>query len=367
MQNISNIKINKKKLEEYLLDFHPIKIEYFKLKFKNFDFSIGTRSFILKMTKIIGMPKIGKSALNYWISRGWTIEESKLKRIVIKKDPSSSPMNIQFWIKKGFSEEESLFKIKSQRKLNKEYWISKGYSEDDSIKLMIDFQKENSLKLKLKLDSNLNLSNKINSKRSNNINYWLNLGYSLEDSRKLLSERQSTFSLEKCIEKYGSEEGQSVWKKRQEKWNKSLLNNGNLKIGYSNISQILFDDILNFVNENNKDYIFYGKKNKEICLSDGKCGFLYDFTDLLNKKIIEFNGDIYHGNPSLYEKNDKPNPFKNLTCEELWNKDKIKIDLAISNGFDILTIWESEYKKDKNLTLEKCLEFLKIDRKIYEN
>jgi hypothetical protein len=365
--NISNTQINKDILEDYLSDFHPIKIGELRLKFKDFNFNIGTTSFLLKMTKVIGMPKIGKSALNYWISRGWTLEESKLKRTILKKDPSLSPMNKQFWIKKGFSEEESLFKIKSQRKLNKEYWINKGYSEDESIKLMIDFQKENSLKLKLKLDNDSNLKNSINSKRSNNINYWLNLGYSLEDSKKLLSDRQRTFTLEKCIEKYGEEDGQSVWKKRQEKWNKSLLDNGNLKNGFSKISLELFDSIYDFLNDIDKQYVKYFSKNNELFIKNVDTYLLYDFN--LRNKIIEFNGDVYHGNPNLFKENDICINYKNnpIIAKDVWNKDRIKIDLAISNGFDVLTIWESEYKKDKKLILERCLEFLKIDRKIYEN
>lgn len=55
------------------------------------------------------------------------------------------------------------------------------------------------------------------------IEFYLEQGYSEEESRKLLHERQSTFSLEKCIEKYGEEEGYTVWKSRQERWMESFL------------------------------------------------------------------------------------------------------------------------------------------------
>jgi very-short-patch-repair endonuclease len=40
-------------------------------------------------------------------------------------------------------------------------------------------------------------------------------------------------------------------------------------------------------------------------------------------------------------------------------KDKLKIESAKLNGFEVLIIWDSEYKKNKNKTIQKCLKFLK--------
>ena len=37
---------------------------------------------------------------------------------------------------------------------------------------------------------------------------------------------------------------------------------------------------------------------------------------------------------------------------------KIKSDVAKENGFELLVIWESEYKKFPEETLEKCIKFL---------
>lgn len=67
-------------------------------------------------------------------------------------------------------------------------------------------------------------SNRENGNNSTTLLYWLKLGYSEEEAKEKLSERQTTFSLEKCIKKYGEEEGRKRWKKRQEKWLKSLDN-----------------------------------------------------------------------------------------------------------------------------------------------
>lgn len=69
------------------------------------------------------------------------------------------------------------------------------------------------------------------------LEFYLNKGYDEDTARKMLKERQATFSLEKCIKKYGEEEGIKRFKERQEKWKQSLntpeniekLKNGRLK------------------------------------------------------------------------------------------------------------------------------------------
>ena len=78
-------------------------------------------------------------------------------------------------------------------------------------------------------------------------------------------------------------------------------------------------------------------------------------------KIIEYNRDLYHANPKLYESDDNPHPFrKNLTSQDIWDKDSNKFNIASKNGYEILTIWDSEFKKNKNHTINKCLHFLNI-------
>ena len=51
----------------------------------------------------------------------------------------------------------------------------------------------------------------------------------------------------------------------------------------------------------------------------------------------------------------------NLSAEEKWNFDEIKCQCAIQNGYEVLTIWESEYKENKEATLQKCIAFLISD------
>jgi hypothetical protein len=193
--------------------------------------------------------------------------------------------------------------------------------------------------------------------------YWIKKGFSEEEAKSKVSERQKTFTLELCIQKNGEEEGKKIYIDRQNRWQKSLMEGGNLKAGYSEISQELFYLILNKYPLNiDLKKVYFSTKNSEYFISlKGGSFNVYDFTDLNKMKIIEYNGDLYHGNPLIYEKNDRPNPFrKNITAEEMWRKDAEKIKIANEHGFEVLTIWDSEYRKDKSGTLQRCLDFLNI-------
>lgn len=197
------------------------------------------------------------------------------------------------------------------------------------------------------------------------IQYYINKGYSIDESEELLKERQRTFTLDKCIEKHGKKIGKDVWHLRQEKWQKSLLENGNIKCGYSKVSQELFQELLKSYDVVNNDMsnIYFATKNKEYFISlKGKGFFIYDFVDINNMKIIEYNGDLYHANPKIFKPNDYPHPYykeNGPSAEETWKRDNIKHEVAIEKGFEILVIWDSEYRNDKNKAIEKCLSFLK--------
>jgi hypothetical protein len=51
-----------------------------------------------------------------------------------------------------------------------------------------------------------------------NIEYWIKKGFDEEEAKLKVIERQSTFSKEICIKKYGEIEGLEKWQERQDKW-----------------------------------------------------------------------------------------------------------------------------------------------------
>lgn len=194
------------------------------------------------------------------------------------------------------------------------------------------------------------------------IEYFISKGYSEEEAQNQLSERQRTFSLEKCIQKWGEEKGNKIWMDRQERWQKSLLENGNIKCGFSKISQELFHEILKNYDPLNAHSVYYATKNKEYYISKKNKGFFsYDFVDLNRKKIIEYNGDEYHANPKKFSENDYPHPFykeNGPTAKQIWERDEQKINIAREEGFEVLVIWDSEWRKDRVNTLKKCIDFI---------
>lgn len=346
----------------------------------------------------------------YWIKKGYSEDEAleqlnKIKENISNKNKGhnkeyfinkfgdkyttnlrkKSPLCKEYWIERGYNENEAIDKIKNLQKNNSskvknyfkptrealmskgidpdkhnrsksrfclEFWIKRGYTEYEAKQKISDIQ------------HNISLKNK-NHVSNKTVSYWLKKGYTEDEAKQRISELQSTFSLEKCIEKYGESEGYKHWKERQEKWQKSLHENGNLHIGYSGVSQELFNELLKYYPDDEKDYVFYASKNREYSIKnpDNNYYYAYDFTDLNRRKIIEFNGDIYHGNPNKFKPNDTPNPFyKNLTTDDIHKKDEEKLKIASTNGFDIMTVWENDYRTNKNNIIEKTLAFLGYDK-----
>lgn len=185
-----------------------------------------------------------------------------------------------------------------------------------------------------------------NGNNSTNIEYWLKkTDGDVEEAQKLLSERQTTFSLEKCIQKHGEEKGRRVWLDRQEKWHKNFK-----KSNFSKISQELFWSIADKLDS--LEHIYFAQldenkikndtgKNHELKLKLERV-ILPDFINTNTKKIIEFDGVYWHGKIGHGNK------------KRIENRDEILID----NGYTILHINEDDYKNNKQGTVDRCLNFL---------
>lgn len=280
-----------------------------------------------------------------------------------------SAFSIKYWVERGLSEEESKQKVKEMKPNLVEYWLSRGFSPEES-KLKTELHLMNTERafiikygeevgIKLYREKKVK-EGKLHSPRS--VEYWLSKGFSVEESKIKVSESQNKFSLVKCIDKYGEDEGKKIFTDRQNKWQESLTNNGNMKMGYSKISQELFYRLLETYEIDYRNKINFATHNGEFKLNNPNGGvYIYDFIDIDGKKIIEYNGDMYHANPKKYKETDTPHPYrKNKTSQEIWESDKIKIKTAEDNGFEILTIWDSEYRwGNKEKVIKKCLKFLK--------
>lgn len=193
------------------------------------------------------------------------------------------------------------------------------------------------------------------------LQYYINQGMNLEDATKALSERQSTFGYKKMIEKHGIVEGVKRVKKRNGKWVETLIKNDSIVSGASNVANSLFDLLIE-KGDLDINLVKTHKHNNEYFISKkGGSFYTYDFTYLKNNKMIEFHGDIFHGNPEKFIESERPNPWKqHLTVKEMKQEDDIKHEAARERGFDVMVVWENDFRKDLDSVVEKCLEFLKL-------
>lgn len=206
---------------------------------------------------------------------------------------------------------------------------------------------------------------------TNQIKYWIKKGYSEDDAKKLVSNRQRTFTLDKCIEKYGEIEGKRIYKQRQIKWSQKVeekYKNGEFsKIPkssnstiYSKFEKDAIENIITNSNINIDDINCYKNNQlhlKNIIIND-KCKnvmFTYDLS--YNNKIIEFNGDYWHMNPKKYDENFY-NALSKMVAKDKWIKDEIKIENAKQHGYNVLIIWECDYKNNKEEVIQQCIDFL---------
>ena len=74
---------------------------------------------------------------------------------------------------------------------------------------------------------------------------------------------------------------------------------------------------------------------------------LYDMFVPEKNLIIEFNGDYWHMNPSKYSSNSY-NKACGMTADEIWKRDKNKMENVVNRGYKFCCIWENDYKKSNN-------------------
>lgn len=213
-----------------------------------------------------------------------------------------------------------------------------GYKEAENKEQMVSDFAKNALK------------NRIST---TNKEYWIRKCDTLEEAEKLYKERQRTFTLEKCIKKYGEEEGTKVWKERQEKWkisiDKNFMKYGDGRSPSSEFADDLIGKITTSLN------IEKPKKEKWIYDKNTNRAYSYDFC--YKDKIIEFNGDYWHCSPKTYAP-DYFNKRLNMTAKEKWEIDDNKRKTADLHNYQVLTVWESDYKEKPEQTLQECLDFL---------
>ena len=77
----------------------------------------------------------------------------------------------------------------------------------------------------------------------------------------------------------------------------------------------------------------------------------YDFIIKNTKLIIEFDGDYWHCNPTVY-----PNGPENKMQKDAIKNDKYKKGLAETRGYTLIRVWEKDFNENKPGVKKRLLE-----------
>jgi hypothetical protein len=208
------------------------------------------------------------------------------------------------------------------------YYLEKN--NEDYVKALFEY-KERIKQCSLSLDALIN---------RNGIDFGT-LKYEENARKKLVSQKAFLDGLSK--EEKKTKYGMTREKLGDEKYEKWRLSVSVPLARASKESMVLINDIIDTIDLRNDElYYGYGEKN-EYFIHDGSNIYFYDFVIKTQKIIIEYNGVVFH---PKFENINKFTPiYGNLTAEEMYNKQKYKIDLATKNGFKVLEVWSDDPDK----------------------
>lgn len=88
------------------------------------------------------------------------------------------------------------------------------------------------------------------------------------------------------------------------------------------------------------------KKHRQVKIKINNTIYKADGYDHKTKTIYEFYGDYYHGNPKIYDPL-KINGICHKTFGELYQKTIDREKIIKSAGYNLISIWESDFKNVK--------------------
>lgn len=87
------------------------------------------------------------------------------------------------------------------------------------------------------------------------------------------------------------------------------------------------------------------ENRQKILVMDSKKTYVVDGYDPETNTVYEFNGDYWHGNPAKYNPNNL-NEIVGISFGELFENTQIKLRELIENGYNVVSIWESDFRKN---------------------
>lgn len=120
-----------------------------------------------------------------------------------------------------------------------------------------------------------------------------------------------------------------------------IVSSKNHTIKRSKKEKMLLQDIKNYVAHDAQEHI---------TISDGKRWYFPDI--VVDHVIIEFYGDYWHMNPSIYDPESYCEKLS-LSASEIWERDDNRRRGLMDLGYDVHVVWELDYKKHKQIVLSR--------------
>jgi hypothetical protein len=184
----------------------------------------------------------------------------------------------------------------------------------------------------------------------NTLDYFVTKYGEEEGTKKHLSVcKQKGITLDNFIRKYGEEEGPLRYHKNLE----SRKGNYISKLGREVVTTL--SELIP------SHWMFHeGVYGKEFCVYQNQ-PYFYDFV-ITNPFLacVEINGDYWHGNPELYPPGTMiHHPNGCIPVEHLWERDRIKQNAIEARGYAVYILWEIDYNRNKQHSIDKVLKWLK--------
>jgi len=330
-------------------------------------------------------------------------EKFKYKSIENILDKLNEFFNINKKI--GYKELQTFCYSLSERStiLQVKFWFLRGWTEIEAKEKISTLQIGNGLKYSEKQKLN---PESYAARTSTQVGYWIKKGLTKEEATNKIKERQSVFSRDKIIKKYGEKEGLNRLKERNVKWINSLTKNNDMnelnkskaislekmidKYGYDKViikydgwikactktcienlknssmkkaskqSLVIFEEFYyKLINIFGIKNLFMGiQDNKEFFIKDTDRLYFYDFTILPLKLIFEYNGSHIHPNKNVLnekEWNTWEHKFTKQSANDVFKFDQYKNKLAVENGFDVIVLWDSDTIEHNKLIVSESI------------
>jgi hypothetical protein len=98
------------------------------------------------------------------------------------------------------------------------------------------------------------------------------------------------------------------------------------------------------------DSLRINEKYRQYCIVIKNKRLFVDGFDPTSNTVYEFYGDLWHGNPTKYFKDDI-NIFTNTSFGELYSNTLKREQKLKHAGYNVVSIWESEYKNLLKVTV----------------